>query len=420
MAGYLNRLSEKKIREAMDAIGAVVIEGPKWCGKSTTGARFAKTIVKLQDPITFKNYKAYANTSRSVLLRGEKPLMFDEWQKIPDLWDFIRLDVDETSEAGQYILTGSAKPIEDKNRHSGTGRFAKVVMRPMSLWESEESSGEVSLGKLFDGEHQIYGKSKTTFEKYAYLVCRGGWPESLFKTDKQALMLAREYYNSLVTTDIVDVDGIKRNPARAKAVLRSYARNISSLATYKTIHDDLLRNEDTFDDMTLTSYINAFEKLFVVENVTAWLPRLRSKTAMRVSDKKQFVDPSIAAIALDANPNDLISDLNTFGLLFESLCVRDLRVYSQSLNGEVHHFRDLKGFEVDAIVHLDSGKWGAIEIKLGGNQIDEAAANLLKLKEKVDTERMSEPSFLMVLTGTPNAYLRPDGVLVVPIGCLKN
>jgi len=420
MSKYLNRLLEKTIANTMEAMGAIVIEGPKWCGKSTTGEIYAKTIVKLQDPIVFRNYKAYASTSRSVLLRGEKPILFDEWQKIPELWDFIRLDIDEMRRPGQYILTGSAKPVEDKLRHTGTGRIAKIIMRPMSLWESKESSGEVSLAKLFAGENEIFGESKITFERYAYLVCRGGWPESIFKTEKQALLLVREYYNSLSTADIVEVDGIKRNPARAKAVLRSYARNISSLATYKTIHNDLLRNEDTFDDATLTSYVNALEKLFVIENVTAWLPKLRSKTAMRVSDRKQFVDPSIAAAALDANPNDLISDLNTFGLLFESLCIRDLRVYAQNLNGEVYHFRDVKGFEIDAIIHLGSGKWGAIEIKLGGNQIDEAASNLLKLKEKVDTEKMSDPSFLMILTGTPNAYRRLDGVLVVPLGCLKN
>jgi predicted AAA+ superfamily ATPase len=403
----------------MEAIGCVAIEGPKWCGKSTTGERFAKTVVKLQDPIIFRQYAGLAATSREHLLAGEKPLMFDEWQKIPDIWDFIRMDIDEKSGVGQYILTGSAKPLENRAGHTGTGRIAKVTMRPMSLWESKDSTGEVSLKDIFDGKDTVFGKAKLSLDDLAFVTCRGGWPESVMRP-AQALTLAGNYFKSLTTEDIVNVDGVKRNPGRAQAVLRSYARNISTYATNATILADIAANDGRIDKTTLSSYLSAFAKLFVIENITAWSPALRSKSVIRSTEKRQFVDPSIAALALDAKPKDLVADLNTFGFLFESLCERDLKIYAQSLNGEVYHYHDGDGLEADAIVHLSNGKWGAVEIKLGGNLIDEAAANLLKLKKKINTEKMNEPSFLMILTGVPNAYKRPDGVLVVPIGCLKD
>jgi len=403
----------------MEAMGCVAIEGPKWCGKSTTGEQFAKTVIKLQDPIVFRQYSGFAATSREHLLAGEKPLMFDEWQKIPDIWDFIRLDIDETSSVGQYILTGSAKPQEDKSRHTGTGRIAKVTMRPMSLYESMDSSGEVSLKDIFDGKDNVFGKSKLTLDDLAFVTVRGGWPEAV-KRPEQATTLNTNYFKSLTTEDIIDVDGIKRNPVRAQAILRSYGRNISTFATNQTLLDDIKANDGTIDKTTLASYLSALTKLFVIEDILAWSPKLRSKSIIRSSAKRQFVDPSIAATALSAKPKDLIADLETFGFLFESLCARDLRVYAQNLDGEVYHYKDGDDLEADAIVHLSDGRWGAIEIKVGGNQIDEAAANLIKLRKKVDTNKMSEPSFLMVLTGTPHAYKRPDGVLVVPIGCLKN
>jgi predicted AAA+ superfamily ATPase len=414
---YFNRLLDGKFKAALDALGCVYIEGPKWCGKSTTAERFAKTVVKLQDPLTFDRYSAFAMTSRELLLDGEKPLMFDEWQKIPALWDFIRADIDEHSSVGQYILTGSAKPREDGKRHTGTGRIAKITMYPMSLWESKDSSGEVSLARVFDGNDTINGASKLTLENLAFAVCRGGWPESVVRPE-QAATLIEYYYKSLTTEDITDVDGIERNPKRAQAILRSYARHISTFASNATIMADIEANDKGMTKPTFNSYISAFEKLFVINDVSAWSPRLRSKTTIRSSAKRQFADPSLAAYALGAHPNDLIADLKTFGFLFESLCERDLRAYAQSLNGEVSHYRDESGLEADAIVHLPDGRWGAIEIKLGGNMIDEAAANLIKLKNKVAEPK--EPSFLMTLTGTPYAYKRPDGVLVVPIGCLKS
>ena len=419
MKQYLERLIDNTIALQMEAIGCVAIEGPKWCGKSTTGGRFAKTVIKLQDPIIFKHYAGLAATSREHLLAGDKPLMFDEWQKIPDIWDFIRMDIDEKSGVGQYILTGSAKPLEDKARHTGTGRIAKVTMRPMSLWESKDSTGEVSLKDVFDGKDKIFGKAKLTLDDLAFVTCRGGWPESVMRP-AQALMLAENYFKSLTTEDIVNVDGVRRNPRRAQAVLRAYARNISTYVTNSTLLADIAANDGTIDKTTLSSYLSAFTKLFVIEDITAWTPALRSKSIIRSAEKRQFVDPSIAALALDAKPNDLVADLNTFGFLFESLCERDLKIYAQSINGEVYHYRDGDGLEADAIIHLANGKWGAVEIKLGGNLIDEAAANLLKLKKKINTDKMSEPSFLMVLTGAPGAYKRPDGVLVVPIGCLKD
>jgi len=419
MKQYLERLIDITIKRELDAIGCVAIEGPKWCGKSTTGETFAKKVVKLQDPITFNQYSNFATTSRELLLAGDKPLMFDEWQKMPDLWDFIRLDIDETSGVGKYILTGSSKPIENKARHTGIGRIAKITMRPMSLWESLESTGEVSLKEMFDGKDMISGKAKVSLEELAFITCRGGWPESVMRPT-QALTLIADYFKSLTSEDIAEIDGIKRNTLRAQAILRTYARNISTFATDSTLLADLTENDETITRPTLYSYILAFNKLYVLEDIIAWSPKLRSKSVIRSASKRQFIDPSLAAFALGAKPNDLIADLNTFGFLFESLCGRDLRIYAQSINGEVYHYRDKDGLEVDAIVHLIDGRWGAIEIKLGGNQIDQAAKNLIKFKEKVNTEKMSEPSFLMILTGAPTAYKRPDGVLVVPLGCLKD
>ena len=418
MKQYINRLIEATIKRELAALGCVAIEGPKWCGKSTTGERFAKSVVKLSNPITYKQYAAFATTSRENLLRGEKPLMFDEWQKIPDIWDFIRTDIDETGHSGQYILTGSSKPIKNQERHSGTGRITKVIMRPMSLWESGDSTGEVSLKDLFDGKDAVFGRSKLTLDNLAFVVCRGGWPEAVIKPE-QALTLTAAYFRSLTSEDINDVDGVKRNTRRTQAILRSYARCISSLTPNTTMQADVAANDSTIDIKTFMSYISALEKLYVIENTTAWSPKLRSKSVIRMAAKRQFVDPSIAAVALGAKPQDLINDLNTFGFFFESLCHRDLRIYIQSLDGELYHYNDSDGLEADAIVHLRDGRWGAIEVKVGGNEIDSAAANLIRLKNKVDAG-LGNPSFLMILTGVPDAYKRADDVLIVPIGCLKD
>jgi len=298
--------------------------------------------------------------------------------------------------------------------------MAKIIMRPLSLYESLESTGEVSLSDLFNSAPAISGNSEVSFNRIAFLVCRGGWPESVLDDDDTALLIAKNYFLSLVDTDITDVDEIKRDPARARKILTSYARHISSFASNETIQNDVSAGNGTLDNKTLTSYSNAFRKLFVIEDLTAWSPKLRSKTIIRTISKRQFVDPSIAAAALGASPADLINDINTFGLLFESLCIRDLRIYAERINGSVYHYHDSSGLETDAVIHLDNGDWGAVEIKLGGNMIDKAAENLLKLKRKIDTDHMKEPKFLMVLTGLNYAYRRPDGIYVVPIGCLKD
>lgn len=418
MQNYIPRLIETSISRELSAIGCVSIEGPKWCGKSTTAELFAKTVIKLQNPMIFTQYSAFASTSKENLLRGEKPILFDEWQKIPEIWDFIRTDIDETRLIGQYLLTGSSKPSKAQSRHTGTGRIAKLTMYPMSLWESSDSVGSVSLYDLFYSSHAVLGQSKITLDEIAFVICRGGWPQAVLRPD-QALILSQDYFNSLTTEDISDVDDIKRNPRRAREILRSYARNICSFASTSTLLSDVASNDSTMDIKTLTSYIIAFEKLFVIDNIAAWTPALRSKSVIRAANKRQFIDPSIAAAALGAKPNDLINDLKTFGFFFESLCHRDLKIYANSMGGELYHYHDSYGLEIDGIIHLSDGRWGAVEIKLGGNEIEQAAKNLLCLKNRVNSN-LGDPSFLMVLTGAPYAYKRTDGVIVVPIGCLKN
>jgi len=413
---------EKTLENKLSYIGAVHVEGPKWCGKSTTASRFAKTVVKLQDPIVFQRFKVYASTSKEELLQGEKPILFDEWQKIPDLWDFVRLDVDDhPEEPGRYLLTGSAKPAEDGSRHSGTGRIAKIRMRPLSLFESKDSTGEISFRGLFDDpDRSVRGESGLTISEQVDLVCRGGWPGLLRTRGASVSEYLRDYFEGLVHVDVMEIGGLRRNPNRAKAVLRSYARAISTLTDYSTMVSDLENSGDGIDIKTLGSYVSAFERLFILENVEAWTPKLRSASKIRTKPKKQFVDPSIAAVALGASAKELAEDMETFGFFFESLVTRDLRVYLEPMGGEVFHYRDQSELEVDCILKLEDGRWAAVEVKVGGNRVDEAAANLLKLKDRVDTEHMKSPSFLMVVYAGRHAYRRPDGVLVVPIGCLKD
>ncbi|GHU97845.1 ATPase AAA [Clostridia bacterium] len=422
MKEYLLRLIERTIADKLETKGCVAIEGPKWCGKSTTAKLFAKTVIELQRERVFTQYKALAALDEKNLLRGGKPLMFDEWQKIPSLWDAIRCDVDETRERGQYILTGSCKPIEDKERHSGTGRIVKIVMRTMSLWESKDSTGEVSLKSLFDEKpDNIYGKNDINLDRLAFLICRGGWPDIIFDREKLALDASLDYVESLITEDITKVDDVKRDPERARAILRSYARLISSPAPLTKVQSDVEANDMTIDKRTVDSYISAFEKLYVIEDVPCWSPKLRSQTAIRTTNIRQFVDPSVATAISGSTPNDLIADLNTMGLVFESLCVRDLRIYAQTLGGKVYQYHDADGLEVDVIVHVSDGKWGAIEIKLGSpDAIEDGAKHLLAFRDKIDSSKQSKPAFLAVVTGTQLAYRRPDGVYVVPIGCLKD
>lgn len=417
---YLPRIVDLEINESMEVMGAILIEGCKWCGKSTTAIHHAKTIVEFQNPDKKEEYDNIRDTKPSLFLKGEKPLLFDEWQMYPVVWDSIRTDVDHTRLKGQYILTGSAKPKEGETMHTGTGRFARILMRPMSLYESKESTGEVSFEDILKGK-DIEGVSKLTLEDIASIIVRGGWPASLDINSDAKYKIAKQYVSSLIHEEVKNVDGVERNPEKMKSVLRALARNISTPASDKTLEDDVKNvfNEE-ISRPTLTDYINTLEKLFVIENIKATNLNFRSKYAIRTKAKKEFVDPSIATAILEISPSDLIKDLNTFGFLFEALCIRDLLIYTQSYGGDITFYRDETNFEIDAIFRTSSGKWGAIEIKLGAGYIDEAAKNLLKFKEKVDTNKVGEPAFLMVLTGSTYSYRRKDGVYVVSIGTLKN
>ncbi len=417
---YLPRIVDKEIDELMEIMGAILIEGCKWCGKSTTGLYHAKSVIEFQNPDRKQEYDNIRNIKPSLFLNGEKPRMFDEWQMYPVVWDSVRTDVDHTGLKGQYILTGSAKPSEGETMHTGTGRISRVLMRPMSLFESKESTGEVSFSDILAGK-DISGVSKLSLEDIASIIVRGGWPASISIKSDAKYRIAKEYVKSLIHEEVRSVDGVERNTEKMQNVLRSLARNISTQVSNSTIEADIRKTSD--DDIsrpTLTDYLNTLEKLFVIEDVKATNLNLRSRYALRTKPKKYFVDPSIATAILDLKPMDLINDLNTFGFMFESLCIRDLKIYTESLGGDVTFYRDERGFEVDAILRMPSGKWGAIEIKLGAGYIDEAANNLLKFKEHVDIKKCGEPSFLLVLTGTNYSYKRDDGVYVVSIGTLKN
>ena len=417
---YLPRIVDKEIDELMEIMGAILIEGCKWCGKSTTGLYHAKSVIEFQNPDRKQEYDNIRNTKPSLFLNGEKPRMFDEWQMYPVVWDSVRTDVDHTGLKGQYILTGSAKPSEGETMHTGTGRISRVLMRPMSLFESKESTGEVSFSDILAGK-DISGVSKLSLEDIASIIVRGGWPASISIKSDAKYRIAKEYVKSLIHEEVRSVDGVERNTEKMQNVLRSLARNISTQVSNSTIEADIRNSfDDDISRPTLTDYLNTLEKLFVIEDVKATNLNLRSRYALRTKPKKFFVDPSIATAILDLKPMDLINDLNTFGFMFESLCIRDLKIYTESLGGDVTFYRDERGFEVDAILRMPSGKWGAIEIKLGAGYIDEAANNLLKFKEHVDIKKCGEPSFLLVLTGTNYSYKRDDGVYVVSIGTLKN
>lgn len=422
MKQYYERIADSILDRRLKSKGAILIEGPKWCGKTTTAKHVAKSIIEMDRPDMTKQYQSMAELNPSLLLQGEVPHLIDEWQIAPNLWNAVRYEVDQRDEFGQFILTGSAVPAElDKSAHTGTGRIVRMKMRPMSLFESKESSGEVSLQDLFDGK-EVLGTDNHTLEDIAYMICRGGWPKAIDASKEIALQQAIDYYDAIVNDDINRVDNITRNKDRVQRLLRSYARHVGSQTSLETIRQDLLSNEtDTFDTVTLYSYLNALKKIFVIEDTPAWNPNLRSKTAIRTSDTRYFSDPSIATASLGIGPNDLINDLNTMGLLFENLCVRDLRIYADLLDGEVYHFRDKSGLECDSVLHLRNGNYGLIEVKLGGDTlIEEGAENLKKLAQKIDTTRMKKPSFMMILCAVaPFAYQRQDEVIVAPLTCLK-
>ena len=424
MKEYKSRIADTLLRKKLEGIGAVLIEGPKWCGKTTTAEQQAKSIVYMDEEIGGTSWQQLASVNPKGVLTGETPRLIDEWQTAPQLWDAIRFEVDHRDNDGQFILTGSAVPVEDqKMKHSGTGRVSWLTMRPMSFWESGESNGSVSLKELFSEPEQIFAENSLTLEDIAFLTCRGGWPRATLQKKETSLGRALDYFDAIVKKDISRVDGIRRDSERTRRILRSYARHQGTQTPISTIAGDVRANESGgVDDKTIYSYVTALKKLFVIEDMEAWNPNLRSKTAIRTSDNHYFIDPSIATATLGLGPNDLINDLNTFGLFFETLCVRDLRVYAEANDGNVFHYRDKSGLECDAVIHLRNGSYGLIEIKLGGETlINEGVRALTKLADKIDTTKMKAPSFRMILTAVGKfAYRRTDGVYVIPIGCLKD
>lgn len=416
---YVSRICDKELQEVLSSAGAVLIEGAKWCGKTSTAENIAQSALLMQDPDKTKSYQQIADTKPSLLLQGATPRLLDEWQILPILWDAVRFEVDKRQEMGQFILTGSAVPADNVTEHTGTGRIARILMRTMSLYESKESNGTISLMDLFNDTQGIESMSDLSIEQIAFCICRGGFPASIGKADRIALRMPIDYVEAVINKDVSRVDGVEKNPNKVRLLLRSLARNITTMASYQTILNDVEATGETLSDKTLSTYYNALRRIFVVEPLPAWSPKLRSKTAIRTSPKHHFVDPAIATSVMRINPDRLLQDFEYFGFLFEALCTRDIRIYAQQNDGDVFHYRDKSGLEADMIVQLRDGRWGAIEVKLGSKQIEEAAENLLKLKAKINTEKMQEPSFLMVLTGGHFAFQRRDGVYIVPLGCLK-
>ena len=423
MKEYYQRVSDKVLLEHLESKGAVLIEGTKWCGKTTSAKHIAKSVIEMDRPDMTEQYQQMARINPSNLLEGKVPHLIDEWQIATNIWNAVRYEVDRRGEFGQFILTGSSVPAAlDESMHTGTGRIVRMQMRPMSLFESKDSTGQVSLMDLFN-KKDISTVDNHSIDEIAFLICRGGWPAALNHGKKVALKQAFDYYDAVVNDDISRVDRVKRDSERTKRILKSYARNVATQASLETIRSDVISNDvETFDKEALYGYLNALKRIFVIEDSPAWNPNLRSKTAIRTSDTRYFVDPSIAVAALGLGPTDLVNNLELMGLIFENLCVRDLRIYADALDGSVYHYRDKTGLECDAVIHLRNGSYGLVEVKLGGNQsINEGAESLLKLTSKIDTEKMKKPAFLMVLCGVaPFAYKREDGVFVVPITCLKD
>lgn len=423
MRKYRPRIADNQLKDMLRRIGAVLVQGPKWCGKTTTAEQQAASIVYLDDPSKQKMYRQTAELNIGALLHGETPRLMDEWQLFPQLWDAVRFEVDHRKAEGQFILTGSAvPPPTNEINHTGTGRFARLTMRTMTLLESGDSTGTVSLRWLFENhEEQPAGEAKIDIDRLAFLICRGGWPNSIDKADDDALALAYDYYDAVVESDISRVDGVRRNAEMARRLTRSLARHQGAQVALEVIRKDMAMNDEvSLGESSFAQYMNVLKSIFVVDDMPAWNPNLRSKTAIRTTDTRYFNDSSIAAAALGVSPTDLVRDLNTMGLMYEAMAVRDLRVYADALHGRVYHYRDKSGLECDAVIHLRNGSYGLVEIKLGGDSLIEDGAKTLKaLAEKIDTGKMKEPSFLMVLTGVGDYPLRRrDGVYVVPIGCL--
>lgn len=423
MVKYLKRIIDDDLDKYLTMIGAVLIIGPKWCGKTTTAERHAKSVLKLQDKDNYKSNMMWADIEPSRLLKGEKPRLIDEWQVAPVLWDSVRTSVDDTEGYGLYILTGSTVVNEEEIMHSGTGRIHRLLMRPMSLYESGESNGQISIMELFDNPDLDINEceSELTMDELIFASCRGGWPDSLHqKTREGKLFVAYSYLENICNTDVSAVDGIKRDPDRVRLLLRSIARNDSTLAKDQTIINDMNANFMDISRPTYYSYVDALKKLFVLEDQRGWSPNIKSKTAIRSGNKKVFIDPSIAVAALNANPESMEKDLNTFGFIFENLCIRDLNVYTNTYGGKISYYYDKSDLEVDCVVHLRDGRYALIECKLGRNRIEEGAKNLLKINKLIEkNDKVDNPTFLAVLTGGKYAYTRKDGVKVIPIGCLR-
>lgn len=424
---YRPRIADKLLENKLKGMGAVLVEGAKWCGKTTTGEQHAASVLYMDNPKDRTSNIQMVKINPDFLLYGATPRLIDEWQIAPELWDAVRFAVDHRDEDGQFILTGSVTPLSDEDdekiHHSGVGRIARLRMRPMTLWESGDSTGEISLGVLFQGAEDVIGSCDKDLYDIAWLMCRGGWPRAVNQSKDIALGRAFDYYDTVVNVDVKEPDKVERNPERVKLLMRSYARNQGAQVSLGAICADMRANDsDTLDDRTVYSYLRALRGIFVIEDTKAWNPNLRSKSAIRTSDTRYFTDPSIAVAALGIGPDDLMNDLNTMGLFFETMCMRDLRVYAQALDGDVYHYRDGDGLECDAVVHLRNGSYGLVEIKLGGDSlIEEGVKSLKRLGKKIDTTRMKSPSFMMVLTAVGKyAYRRNDGVWLVPIGCLKD
>ena len=423
MVKYLKRIIDDDLDKYLTMIGAVLIIGPKWCGKTTTAERHAKSVLKLQDKDNYKSNMMWVDIEPSRLLKGEKPRLIDEWQVAPVLWDSVRTSVDDTEGYGLYILTGSTVVNEEEIMHSGTGRIHRLLMRPMSLYESGESNGQISIMELFDNPDLDINEceSELTMDELIFASCRGGWPDSLHqKTREGKLFVAYSYLENICNTDVSAVDGIKRDPDRVRLLLRSIARNDSTLAKNQTIINDMNANFMDISRPTYYSYVDALKKLFVLEDQRGWSPNIKSKTAIRSGNKKVFIDPSIAVAALNANPESMEKDLNTFGFIFENLCIRDLNVYTNTYGGKISYYHDKSDLEVDCVVHLRDGRYALIECELGRNRIEEGAKNLLKINKLIEkNDKVDNPTFLAVLTGGKYAYTRKDGVKVIPIGCLR-
>ena len=428
---YISRILDAKIEAKLKSMGAIYIKGCKWCGKTTSAKQFTKSVINMQDPDNQSRYLLLAENKPSILLEGEKPRLIDEWQLAPVLWNAVRFSIDNTNLKGQFILTGSATPKEDKNLHTGTGRFSFITMKPMTLFESGDSTGEISLLDIMNGKRDIDGiKANLSYEKLAYIICRGGWPGSISLSDEEALDVPKDYLDAVVNSDISRIDEVSRNPELARVILKAYARQVCTIDSNESLYSDVISNYGDVSEKTISDYLNVFKKLFLIEEIPAWNPNIRSKTSIRTSPKKTFVDPSLAIAALDATPSDLMYDPETYGLMFENLVNRDLSVYADSIGGYLRHFRDRFGLECDNVIHFNNGKYGLVEIKLSENGVKKGEENLLKINGLIKEhnknvmnvkDKIREPDFMMIITGIHNiAFTTENGILVVPIGCLKN